>query len=174
MAYVKISDPNIIDISAWQELVNVVNQHSDSITAITNNFNGISSTATDWTAANWSHVWDPGSQAIVYGKIQVDTTSASKIVTGTSASPSADFYGTASYSDSTISSTFQFSSTPIVTATLYSGHATDGTTSSTNDSCLVTVYDITTTGFSWRVSSATPKTPPTGTLYIMWTALGPR
>ena len=47
MAYVKISDPNIIDIAAWQQMVNVVNQHTDSITAITNNFNGVGSTATD-------------------------------------------------------------------------------------------------------------------------------
>ena len=38
MAYIKISDPNIIDLSAWHQVINVVNQHSDSITAITNNF----------------------------------------------------------------------------------------------------------------------------------------
>jgi len=171
MAYVKISDPNIIDISAWQQLINVVNQHTDSITAITNNFNGVGSTATDWTATSWSQVWDPGSQAVVYGKIMADT---SKLT-----AQNGVFWGTASFSDTNISSAFQFSSIPIVTATLYSGHASSGDVSSVNNSCNVTVYNITTSGFNWRISSAVTTTStndafPTGIFYIMWTAIGPR
>ena len=165
MSYVKISDPNIIDIAAWQQVINVVNEHSDSITAITNNFNGIGSSSTDWTAATFSHVWDPGSQAIVYGKIKVDTSTLTPV--------SHVYWGTGDFSDANISSVFQFSSIPVVTATLYSGHASSGDVSVVNHSCNVSIYDITTAGFKWRISSAS-STDPTGTLYIMWTAIGPR
>ena len=38
MSYVKISDPAVIDLAAWHQVISVVNQHSDTITAITNNF----------------------------------------------------------------------------------------------------------------------------------------
>jgi len=165
MSYVKISDPNIIDIAAWQQVINVVNEHSDSITAITNNFNGIGSSSTDWTTSTWSHVWDPGSQAIVYGKIIADTSTLTL--------ESGVYWGTGSFSDENISSVFQFSSIPIVTATLYSGHPSSGNVSATNKQVLVSIYDITTAGFKWRISSAT-STAPTGKLYIMWTAIGPR
>jgi len=187
MAYVKISDPNIIDISAWQQLINVVNQHSDSITALSNNFNGVGSSQVDWSSATWSHVWDPGSQALVYGKIQVVTSSATYVnksasgsgtqgIQGTNSSTSKVFYGTASFSDPTVSSIFQFSSIPIVTATLYSGHNSSGPVSVVNSSCIVTIYNITTSGFNWRISSASGSSAdtPTGTFYIMWTAAGPR
>ena len=66
MAYVKISDPNIIDLAAWHQLINVVNQHSDSITAITNNFGTAGNV--DWTSSAYSHQYDPGSQAIIFGR----------------------------------------------------------------------------------------------------------
>ena len=168
MAYIKISDPDIIDIAAFQQIVNVINQHSDNITALTNNFNGIGSQNTDWTAANWSHIWDPGSQALVYGKIQADTSTASFV----GSSPKT-YYGSGSFSDATISSTFQFSSIPVVTATLYSGHSAAGTVSTVNGQCNISIYDITTSGFKWRISSNST-TSPTGIFYIMWTAAGPR
>ena len=167
MAYVKISDPNIIDIAAWQQMVNVVNQHTDSITAITNNFNGVGSTATDWTS-DFSHVWDPGSQAIVYGKITADLATLTQ--------QAGVWWGTGSFSDTNISSVFQFSSAPVVTLTLYSGHATSGDVSSANKSFNVTVYDITTTGFKWRLASTNGTAPSSSTakFYIYWTAIGPR
>jgi hypothetical protein len=165
MSYVKISDPNIIDIAAWQQVINVVNEHSDSITAITNNFNGIGSASVDWTAATWSHVWDPGSQAIVYGKIKADTSTLTL--------ESGVYWGTGNFSDENISSVFTFGSIPIVTATLYSGHPSSGNVSSTNKQAVVSIYDITTAGFKWRISSLS-STPISGILYIMWTAIGPR
>lgn len=168
MSYVKISDPNIIDIAAWQQLINVVNQHSDSITAITNNFNGVGSSAVDWTAGTFSHVWDPGSQALVYGRIAADTGVLTPVSTGL-------YWGEGSFSDAAISSSFQFSSIPIVTATLYSGHATSGNVSPDNKKFTVTVYDINTAGFKWRLSSVDGTAPTSGAkFYINWTALGPR
>ena len=38
MPYVKISDPSIIDLAAWHNVITVVNQHDDLLTAITNNY----------------------------------------------------------------------------------------------------------------------------------------
>ena len=174
MAYVKISDPNILDIAAWQQLINVVNQHSDTITALTNSFNGTSGTATDWNGTAFSHVWDPGSQALVYGKIWFTVGSG-----GALTSPSASgvnvsnyvYYGNASFSDSNISSVFQFSSPPVVTATIETGTGTPFPT--TNEGVIVTISNITTSGFSWRINTTTSQ-KPSSTIKINWTAMGPR
>lgn len=174
MGYVKISDPNILDIAAWQQLINVVNQHSDSITALTNSFNGTSGGTTDWNASSFSHVWDPGSQAMVYGKVTLVVATDGSVTSPAGAQTlNKVYYGTASFSDSTISSTFQFSSPPVVTATLYSGASSTTGVSSTNSACNVTVYNVTTSGFSWRIASAST-TAPKGTIPFYWQAVGPR
>jgi len=176
MGYVKITDPNIIDIGAWQQLINTVNQHSDSITAITNSFNGTSGQNTDWNATSFSHVWDPGSQAIVYGKGTLVISANGGV---TSSSPtgaqvlSGIYYGTMSFSDPAISSTFQFSSPPVVTATLYAG-ASSTTVSSSLATAIITVNTVTTSGFNWRITGVVPSKTGTLTLPFYWTAVGPR
>jgi hypothetical protein len=72
MPYIKISDPNIIDLSSWHQVINVVNQHSDSITAITNNFGAQGTGTTDWdSSADYAHEFDAGSQKIIYGRTKV-------------------------------------------------------------------------------------------------------
>ena len=100
MAYIKISDPNVIDLAAWQQVINVVNQHSDSITAITNNF-GIQGTGeTNWNGeSDLSHEYDPGSQKIVYGKNKFDPTSSQ--ITSTLASNNVKYvyYGSVVFAD---------------------------------------------------------------------------
>lgn len=69
MPYIKISDPNIIDLAAWHQVINVVNQHSDSITAITNNFGAQGSGNAPWDISlNIAHEYDPGSQKIIFGR----------------------------------------------------------------------------------------------------------
>lgn len=179
MGYVKISDPNILDIAAWQQLINVVNQHSDSITALTNSFNGTSGTATDWGNASFSHVWDPGSQAIVYGKLKFTIAS-----NGTVSSPSSGvyassgvYYGDISFSDPNISSVFQFSSPPAITATIVTQNASGSSPYPTsNEAAIVTASNIGTSGFSWRVTTASSSSAQklSGTITIYWTAIGPR
>lgn len=180
MGYVKITDPNIIDISAWQQLINTVNQHSDSITALTNSFNGTSGNSTDWNASSFSHVWDPGSQAIVYGKVTLvisengGVTSSSPSGAQISGSGSSGiYYGTASFSDPAVSSVFQFSSPPVVTSTLYAG-ASSTTVSSSLATAIITVNTVTTSGFNWRITGVVPSKTGTLTLPFYWTAVGPR
>jgi hypothetical protein len=66
MAYIKISDPKIIDLPTIHQIINVVNQHSDNISAITNNFGSIyasTSTADSTTQTQF----DISSQQIMYG-----------------------------------------------------------------------------------------------------------
>jgi len=169
MGYVKISDPNIIDIAAWHQVINVVNQHSDSIDAITNNFGGTASGISDWSADTFAHVWDPGSQALVYGRTLMTTSTASN---NSGSGATKVYYGTIQYSDTTISSTFQFSAAPIVTATLHSGDGTSITTA--NDTAVITIYNITSSQFQWRITSSDQKTALSGQIYIMWSAMGPR
>lgn len=178
MGYVKISDPNILDIAAWQQLINVVNQHSDSITALTNSFNGTSGAAADWGSTTWSHVWDPGSQAIVYGKVKFTIGSNGSVTapaSGVSYSSTGDvYYGDASFSDPNISSVFQFSSAPAITATITTQNAS-GTTGypTTNTAAIITTSNIGTSGFSWRVTSASSQ-KLSGQITVYWTAIGPR
>ena len=135
MPYIKISDPNIIDLAAWHQVINVVNQHSDSITAITNNF-GVKGTGTeDWnTSANLTHEMDPGSQKILYGKIKVDTATAS------SKANDEIFYGDINFDNSTTGAV-AFSAKPIVTVTPQFGYQ-GGEPPSTNAGVICTIYNI--------------------------------
>lgn len=71
MSYVKISDPAIIDIAAWHQLIQVVNQHGDAIAAITNNF-GSSLTVTNTQGDDWRSTFDLGSQMIHFGRAKLD------------------------------------------------------------------------------------------------------
>jgi len=66
MAYVKISDPKIIDLPTVHQIINVVNQHSDNISAITNNFGSIY-TGSNTSGASTEYQYDISSQQIVYG-----------------------------------------------------------------------------------------------------------
>ena len=78
MAYVKISDPKIIDLSTIHQIINVVNQHSDNITALTSNFGSTfsGSTATSLNGTT-SYQFDISSQQIMYGKSEVTADSSS-------------------------------------------------------------------------------------------------
>ena len=67
MAYVKISDPYVIDLTAWHQVINVVNQHSDSLSAITNNFGGTGASV-DYSLTDTAHRFDIGSMQILFGR----------------------------------------------------------------------------------------------------------
>jgi hypothetical protein len=167
MAYVKISDPSIIDLSAWHQVINVVNQHSDSIDAITNNF-GVGSTTPDWNATDYTHAYQPGSQQILYGRAKITVSDTND---GT------HWYKSVTFSDT--SGITAFSAQPVVTATIFAG-STSNPVSNSDDDIAVSVYNVTATGFKYRLvrtnangTTAHPKAI-TGTVYVNWTAIGPR
>jgi hypothetical protein len=174
MAYIKISDPNVIDLAAWQQVINVVNQHSDSITAITNNFGSQGTGETNWNGtSDLSHEYDPGSQKIIYGKNKFVTADATFF--SSSDNKKHVYYGEVVFADE-VSGATSFNASPIVTASLYFSNPT-ATTSGAN--LIVTVQAVTESGFTYRVmdsrSTVAAGVPIVATLfYINWMAIGPK
>jgi hypothetical protein len=70
MAYIKISDPKIIDLPTIHQIINVVNQHSDNISAISNNFGGIYNSNLS-SGSTVEHAFDFSSQQIMYGQTAI-------------------------------------------------------------------------------------------------------
>lgn len=175
MAYIKISDPNIIDLAAWQQVINVVNQHSDSITAITNNFGTQGTGETNWNGtSDLSHEYDPGSQKIIYGKNKFVTADVTTFFSS-SDNKKHVYYGEVVFADEVSGST-SFDASPIVTASLYSSNQTASTTAA---NLIVTVQAVTEAGFIYRVmdarSTVAAGVPIVATqFYINWMAIGPK
>ena len=176
MPYIKISDPNIIDLAAWHQVINVVNQHSDSITAITNNFGAEGTGYTDWNGElDVAQQYDPGSQKIIFGRYRLDTATASF-----TPSNKHMYYATINLVDSTTGTT-AFSAKPIITVTAQFGStATPPPTTNANIAC--TVIKVEEDKFVVRVvdtrSYATGGTalPLASSSYfnISWMAIGPK
>jgi len=170
MPYIKISDPNIIDLAAWHQVINVVNQHSDSITSITNNFGAQGLTLTDWNgSSDIAHEYNPGSQKIIYGKTKIDTTNAS------STAGDHMYYLTI---DLTENGATAFSAKPIITATATFGSQDENPPSTTNANVVCTIIAVNEDRFTVRLVNARSTTsspvPLTGYFYISWTAIGPK
>jgi len=173
MPYIKISDPNTIDLASWHQVINVVNQHSDSINAITNNF-GVQSTGdVDWNGGSaspdFSYEYDPGSQKILYGRTKIDTATAD------STAGDHMFYADIIFANQA-SGTSAFAARPIITATARFGNTDE--TSTTNANVVLTVIDVTEEKFSVRLVNARSTTgtpiPLTSFFYINWVAVGPK
>jgi hypothetical protein len=173
MPYIKISDPNIIDLAAWQQVINVVNQHSDTLTAITNNFGVQGTGVVDFNdPADFKIQYDPGSQKIIYGRTKIDTNTAPSVPDGTGHV----FYGTITY-NSGESGTTVFGANPVITATARFG-STESPPSITDANVVVTVISVTNMQFTYRVTDARSTNdnpiPLTGYFYINWVAIGPK
>lgn len=167
MSYIKISDPNIIDLAAWHQVINVVNQLNDTVNALSNNTN-ITGTP-DWNANDFSHQYDSGSQNIVFGR--------AKLTQGTTSESTSHklLYGYITFANAG-TGVSSFGGTPIVTANLLSGNTGSTTTySEANDDAVVSVYNVSGTGFNYRVYRPALWNTTAGTsLYINWIAVGPK
>jgi hypothetical protein len=171
MPYVKISDPNIIDVAAWHQVINVVNQHSDSINAITNNFGVQGSGVVNWNGENdVVHEFTPGSQKMLYGRNKLDTADME------STTGDHTFYFDVDFADP-VSGTGSFSARPIVTATISFG-STVTPPPVTNANIVCTIMAITKDNFRVRVTAANSLVSKvvklTGFFYVNWTAIGPK
>lgn len=172
MPYIKISDPNIIDLSAWHQVINVVNQHSDSLTAITNNF-GTNATGTlDYTGYAFINEFNSGNQKIIYGRTNTGNISGGGRPPTTYDSTFQVYYGAVSFSDSTAATT-AFSAMPIVTATVHTGNTSNPVTGNHKD-VIMNVYNVTQTGFNYRVYRTGSVPTLSGDVHINWVAIGPR
>ena len=144
MAYVQISDPVIIDLAAWHQIINVVNQHSDSIAALSNNFGMAWSPIPD--GDNWSSPFDFGSSMIQFGRIKIATLASP---------PDLNYFELVDFPNN-------FSSKPVVVATIYSAHAG-------NQDGIVSIKEITNNNFVINVQNLTNN----GAL-VNWIAIGPK
>lgn len=155
MPYVRIPDPKIIDLSAWHQVINVVNQHSDAIAAITNDFGD--TYEKNWEGDDYSVQYDVSSQKIIYGRALLK--------------PDATNNGTVWYE--TVTFTTPFSSRPVVTATILAGNDAGA---AVQKEAIVSVYKLTTDGFSYRVlrPSPTDYLDITANIWVNWIAIGPR
>jgi hypothetical protein len=179
MSYVKISDPAVIDLAAWHQVISVVNQHSDTITAITNNFGAKGSGTTDYSADLYAHEFNSASQKILFGRATAYNGVSGKTTTS---SVGPDWYATVPFVDSTAGTT-GFSGLPVVTATVWSGNVSSGVAKANHD-IIISVFNVGLTSFSYRLyrsisvtntlNVTTTAVPIDSIVYINWTAIGPR
>lgn len=179
MAYIKISDPSVVDLAAWHQVINVVNQHSDTLNAVTSNFGATPTGTVVWDATDNAHEYNAVSHKIVFGRAN-----ASVVLTPTDRhtpydSASSSYYGNIKFADVASGST-NFSAEPIITATAYSGSGGSGSASyisNANNDVIISVYNVSVSGFNYRLyraKSNTTSTPITGDVHINWMAIGPR
>jgi hypothetical protein len=160
MPFVQISDPNILDLQAWQQVINTVNQHSDSISALTNNF-GLyfqkTYDSTDTSNKTWQSPFDLGSCVIQFGMSRLYDAVA------TSSTNNINYYNTVQFNH-------EFKVPPVVTATLYQPGSS--TAEERNDDAIISLWGITSSQFSYRFNR------PTLTIdteaVINWIAIGPK
>lgn len=179
MPYIKISDPNIIDLAAWHQVINVVNQHSDSITAITNNFGAEGTGYTDWNGSlDVAQQYDPGSQKIIFGRSRIDTRAG-----GDSYTPANKhmYYATINMVDNSTGTT-AFSAKPIITVTAQFG-STNTVPPTTNANIACTVINVLEDKFTVRLvdtrsysegTTSKPVVPLTSYFNLSWMAIGPK
>jgi hypothetical protein len=177
MPYIKISDPNIIDLAAWHQVINVINQHSDSLTAITNNFGAQGSGVADWNgSADVAKEYEPGSQRIVYGRTKIDSSQMDAALGDHMMYLKVDIVDP-------VTGTKAFSAKPIVTATaVFGATAYPPQTSAGRENVICTISAVEDDQFVLRLvnarSTSSVKVPlftaSNQAFYINWIAIGPK
>lgn len=177
MAYIKIPDPNIVDLTTIHNIINTVNLHSDSLNTLTNNFgaNANSAGTGTWTASDNQHQFDMGSQMIVYGRASFTSSTASQpttqpIVANSSSNPAGYLY----YKNVTFAGTTGLpafvTAAPLVFLTIHTGNST--TVSNYFVDAVARVYSPSTSGFNIALFMKEPI--GSSTIYVNWMAVGPK
>lgn len=162
MSYVKISDPAIIDLAGVQQIVSVVNQHSDLLNVLINRFGTIVTPQWDEEAAQG--IYDPASHNLAFGKETI------KAVTANTAQTDAGktyYKATVDYNGVT------FSKPPLVTVT--SDNSAGG--EKVQLDLMLSVHNVTTTGFTIRAARSgfyNNKQTIDNQFQVNWIAIGPR
>jgi len=180
MPYVKISDPQIIDLAAWQSVINVVNAHDDSILSLTNNIGSGTAASIDYNGeADFVNTFNPGTQKILYGRTKV-LMSEMTVVPG---SEGQIVYKTIDFNQDGSS---VFTARPIMTASIQFGHTSISSLGDKNHDVMFSLFNITPTTFSFRINRAIAEPdetnsanrpaviPANNTFFLNWSALGPR
>jgi hypothetical protein len=161
MAYVKISDPAIMDLAGIQQIINVVNQHSDYLNVLINKL-GINNVP-NWNDEDWAAINDAANTTIAFGRERLTNADNEDTVNGKK------FYSkvVSSYGPNA-----SFSTPPRVVATI------DNTGKAANAQLdlIVTVDDVTSEGFVLRIMRAGTQAKQNldTSVRINWIAIGPR
>lgn len=180
MPYVKISDPNIIDLAAWQQVINVINQHSDTLSAITNNFGMQGSGTTNWNDEKEIYEeFNLGSQKIIYGKFTIDTRAGDN--QDSSRNNNRMFYREIDF-DNANTATASFSAKPVITVSAQLPGSDN--TVDRNVGLVCTVIALTEKKFSVRIINTRELTAEAGSplndpkpvfyFHVNWIAIGPK
>jgi hypothetical protein len=180
MPYVKISDPNIIDLAAWQQVINVINQHSDTLSAITNNFGLQGSGTTNWNDETEIYEeFNLGSQKILYGKFIIDTRAGDN--QDASENNNRMFYREIDFDNGT-TGTASFSAKPVITVSAQLPGSVNTTDRNVGLTC--TVIALTKEKFSVRIVNSRELTGELGSteddprpvfyFHVNWIAIGPK
>lgn len=163
MSYVKISDPAIIDLAGIQQIISVVNQHTDYLNVLINRFGTI--VTPEWDSDTAQGIYDPATHNIAFGK---DTIEANDDNKATVPSNNKVFYQKQfDYNGIT------FSEKPYITL---SADNSSGTDTGQLD-VILSVHNVTTTGFVIRAVRSgfyNNKQTIDNKIKINWIAIGPR
>lgn len=169
MGYVKISDPNIIDLNAIHNIINIVNQHSDTLNGLTNNVGAIPAGSTTYNTEDSQHLFDTSNQKVIYGRTVFDSSSTHI----NSTSPSGKVYSVDVNYTQGSNSLSQFSTgNPMVFLTIHTGNTSSGVSSTFADA-RVNVFNVTSSSFKIRLFMA--ETIGSGQkIYVNWMVIGPK
>lgn len=161
MSYVKISDPAIIDLSGIQQIISVVNQHSDLLDALINRFGTV--ITPNWNDEEVEGIYDPSAHNIAFGRVTIPANDDNKETVGTK-----PYYRkTFDYNDVT------FSAKPIVLVSLDNSF---GDQDNQLD-IMLSVYNVTTSQFMVRAARSgfyNNKLTIDNKIQLNWVAIGPR
>lgn len=162
MAYVKISDPAIMDLAGIQQIINVVNQHSEYLNVLINKLN--LNNAPSWDSDDFDALNDLATTTIAFGKRKIRDNDEDE----TGGTPSKKFYARSV----TFGSGVSFSQPPRIIATV------DNSEHSYNTQLdfIVSVHDVTSSGFTIRLmrAGAQGKQILDNDILVNWIAIGPR
>lgn len=156
---VKITNPSIIDLAAWQEVISEVNSVANKVDNIVTGYGSANPNDPDWVGSQTrTHEFNIGSQRIVSGRyrfVATEETTDGKFISGKIPFDTA------------------FANKPIITATIEFGNQTVPEMAASANVVLV-LWDADSTGFRFRMTNAGSSTQLAGTFYINWMAIGPR
>jgi hypothetical protein len=167
MGYVKISDPNIIDLNAMHNIINVVNQHSDTLNTLTNNVGQANATPQTYTGNEIDVLFDSSSQMIIYGRAQF--TSADDHITYKTTGRI--YHQQVNFSNDTKGIPSFTTSSPIILVSIHTANSAD--VSSTFADATANVYSPSASSFKIRLVMA-EAIGANQTVYVNWVALGPK
>ena len=158
-----LSNPNILDVTEWQKVINEITNLSARVDAITNGQGSQSESVTDWNAKKtFSQQFNVGSHKILFGKEQ--------IVVADLDDPTGTLYqGDIVFADSS-SQTTSFAANPIITASVQFG---SNTLPTSNKNIVVTIFDPSSSGFKFRLVNAGLATPLQYSFYLNLIAIVP-